>query len=116
MSFKLNRAAFEQAQRLIKGGLEVEVQDVWAESKPTRDEVVKFVQTHDMDEYALWFLAIKEDEDEESLDRYQLPYGDLQVVHKGALLDAQKKLANHPNKEIEQAIKTLLDLVAKVKR
>lgn len=118
MSLVLNQKAFEYAKKLIKGGLEVETKDCdWDAHQPTPDEVDKFIENHDIEEYAQWFLGIQTNVDDvNSLDRYQLPFGDLKIVHKGAIIDAQKRAAQHGAKEIENATRELLQMIAAIKR
>ena len=118
MALKLNEKAFAYAQKLIKGGLEVEIKECnWNAHKATADEVNKYVENHDTAEYAQWFLAIQTSVDNaESLARYQLPFGDLKIVHKSAIIEAQKQAASQGAKDIEEAAKTLLQMIAQIKR
>lgn len=118
MALKLNEKAYAYAQQLIKGGLEVETKDGnWQAHQATPDEVNKFVETHDIKEYAQWFLAIDpEINDVNNLARYQLPFGDLKIVHKSALVEAQKKAAQQGAKDVEEAAKKLVQMVAQIKR
>lgn len=118
MALKLNERAVLYAQQLIKGGLEVEVQDCnWSAHKATADEVDKYVENHDIKEYSQWFLAIDTAiSDENSLARYQLPFGDLKIVHKSAIVEAQKRAAQQGVRDVEEAAKKLLQMIAQIKR
>ncbi len=116
MAIKLNEAGFEHAKELISGGLEVERRaDNWNAHKATADEVAKFLETHYLEEYGLWFLGIDTEAPENSKDRYVFPYGDLKIVHKGALIVAEEEAARKGAKEVQEVAKTLLDLINKSK-
>lgn len=112
MAVKLNKEAVEHAKKLIKGKLEVaKHHSDWSEDKPTQDEVVKYLNTHDMQDYALWFLGINTDFPEESKERYDYPTGDLKIIHISALKDSLKHARHHGHTEIENAAKELIDLI-----
>jgi hypothetical protein len=112
MAIKLNKSAFENAQKLIKAG-EVEhgTKWSWAEHQATNDEINKFLTTHSIKEYGLWFLAIDTAVPENDKSHYQLPYGDLRIVHRNALVEAKRHIAKQGNKEVEEAIDKLLALI-----
>jgi len=112
MAVKLNKEAVEHAKKLIKGKLEVaKHHSDWSEDKPTQDEVVKYLNTHDMQDYALWFLGINTDFPEESKELYDYPTGDLKIIHISALKDSLKHARHHGHTEIENAAKELIDLI-----
>jgi hypothetical protein len=116
MSIKLNKSAFENAKSLIEGGLEVnhEVEN-WEEAAPTRDEINKFIETHYMAEYRLWFLGINTDIKEDSIQKYEYPYGDLKIVYKSALADAAEKARENNHTDIADAADELIKLIDKKK-
>lgn len=109
MSIKLNKAGYDHAAALIKHGFEVE-HDVhnWDEVKPDRDDKSKYINTHDLDEYGLWFLGIDTNADQKSIDKYCYPYGDFNVVQKSGILAAEKEAAKHNHAEIHKAAQELL--------
>ena len=118
MALKLHDKGFAYAQKLIQGGLEVEVKECnWSAHKATADEVDKFVETHNIGEYAQWFLATDPAiADPNNLARYQLPFGDLKIVHKSAIIEAQKQAAQKGAKDVEEGAKKLLQMIAQIKR
>lgn len=110
MSVKLNKAALDHAESMIKNGLEVEHDSGnWNEVKPTPDEHVRFLNTHSLDEYGLWFLGINSDADQNSKDKYLYPYGDFSVLHKSALVAIEQQAAK--DHEIKVAVQKLLSLI-----
>lgn len=116
MAIKLNEAGFEHAKELIKGGLEVEKKACdWNAHKATEDEIDKFLETHYMAEYGLWFLGINTDMSENAKERYVFPYGDFKIVHKSAIIIAEEDAARKGAREVQHAAKQLLELINKAK-
>jgi hypothetical protein len=112
MAIRLHEAGFEHAKELIKGGLEVERRTCdWQKHKPTQDEVAKFLETHYLQEYGLWFLGIDTDAPENDKNRYIFPYGDLKIVHKDALIKAEEEAARQGHEEIQQAAIKLIEMI-----
>jgi len=112
MSIKINQAAYDHAVEIIKDGLEVE-HDVsnWKEVKPDVDEMARYLNTHSLDEYGLWFLGINSDADQNSKDKFVYPYGDFAVLHKSALIAAEQEAGNKHHHEIKEAAKKLLAMI-----
>lgn len=112
MAVRLNQAAYDYAVSLIKNGLEIENDtNNWDEVKPTRDEMVVYLDNHDLDEYGLWFLGIDADADETDPARYVYPYGDLKVIHQSALMVAEQKAGKSGDHEIRKAAQDLLRMI-----
>lgn len=114
MAVTLNRQALEHARKLIEGKLEVaKHHSNWREDKPTDDEIVKYLNTHDISSYALWHLGINSDFPEDAKERYDYPTGDLKIVHISALKDSLEHARHHGHKDIEHAAKELIELINK---
>lgn len=112
MAIKLHKAGYEHALKLIAGGLEIEPDmGNWDDVRPTRDEIMHYLNTHSLNEYGLWFLGIDTDKAEHDSSRYLFPYGDLKVVHQSALLDAEEESIAKGFDDIEGAVNTLLDMI-----
>lgn len=112
MSKKLNKAAYDLAKQMIEHGFELEHdENNWAEVKPTPEEVTRYLEAHDIEEYGAWFLGVDPQADSESTAKYAYPFGDFSVVHKSALLEAEKKATMNKDLEIAQAAKRLLQLI-----
>lgn len=114
MSIKLNQAAYDHAHAMIKHGFEVEHDaNNWSEVKPDRDDKSKYIDSHNLDEYGLWFLGIDTDADPKSIDKFCYPYGDFNLVQKSGLLAAEKEAAQKHHGEIHKAAQSLLALLKK---
>lgn len=112
MSIKLHKAGYEHALKLIANGLEVEPdQGNWDEVQPTQDEIIRFLDTHSLNEYGLWFLGVDTSRAEKDPTRFVYPYGDLKVIHESALIEAEQDAMDKDFTEIEEAAGTLLDMV-----
>lgn len=112
MAVKLHKAGYEHALKLITGGLEVEPDHGnWDEVQPTQDEIVKYLDTHSLKEYGLWFLGVDTSKAEKDPAHYVYPYGDLKVVHESALIIAEEDAMDKDLTDIEQAAGVLLDMI-----
>lgn len=115
MAIKLNRTAAAYAEKVITAGEFEKHLGNWKEDEPTQDEIAKFLQTHTIDEYALWFLGMDTSIDQKNIEAYTYPYGDLKVAYKEALLLSQKEAVEKGDKEIERAAAKLIDMIDKHK-
>lgn len=112
MAIRLNQEAYNQAVSIIKNGLEVEHDsNNWQEVKPTEDEVIHYLDTHSLKDYGRWFLGINSEADPNDKSKYLYPVGDLKVVHKSALLLAEKESARSNHAEIRGAVRKLLEMI-----
>lgn len=111
MTIKLNHAGFEHAKKMIAHGFEVEHdEDNWSEVAPDRDEKASFLNTHDLDEYGLWFLGIDSSVSVEDAAKYVYPSGDFSVIQKSGLLAAAQEAQQKGHTEIKKAADELLSL------
>ncbi|HZQ27269.1 MAG TPA: hypothetical protein VFA94_06190 [Acidimicrobiales bacterium] len=102
---KLNDAAFEHAQALIKDGKYVlDDRDDWSEHQPSAEDENRFIEDHGFQEYARWYLGMDEDKDEERKGRYHFPYGDFERVHRCGVLSAESRAGQRKYFDIELAI------------
>ena len=105
MGIKLNKAGFEHARKLIENGLEVECDpDNWEEVKPTVDDTARYLNSHSLEEYGLWFLGINDAAPANDKSKYVFPHGDLNVVQESAL----RMAAQSTVPEVKQAAHQLL--------
>lgn len=104
---RLNEKAFEHAKSLIRGGKVVRDTE-WKEVQPSADDEDVFLEERGWDEYALWYLGLKEDENEGIKGRYGFPYGDFKCVHRSGLIAAKQRAAQYDHKEIEEAVDRLI--------
>ena len=114
MAIKLHEAGVAYAKKLIQAGEVMHDEaHAWQEDKPTRDEYVRFVNAHSMQEYGQWFLAVDTDKPATAMEHYLMPHGDLSLVHRCALLETQKEAQKGGYTDIEHACKELLAKVIK---
>lgn len=114
MAIRLHQPGVLYAKERIKAG-EVcrDSHSNWREDEPTKDDLVRFSNTHSIAEYGQWFLALDTDQTQESLQRYLLPFGDTHEVHRCALLEAERISREKGYHEIVQAVQELLQLIDK---
>ncbi len=117
MAIKLNEKAIAHAEKLIKAH-EFEYNHVpWSEANPTSSQTVRYLNTHDLEEYGEWFLGVDTDNAKvESKERYIYPVGDFSEIQRSALKLAAENAKKQNHQEVAQAAQRLLDLIEKSHR
>ena len=108
---KLNQKAVAHAEYEIKFHEVEKTNCDWKAHQATEDEIDKYLETHDIEEYGLWFLGVDVELPEDSKEHYVFPYGDLKIIHRSALVAIQKEAAEKKLHEIEEASKQLLQKI-----
>lgn len=117
MAIIVNKAGYDHAISIIKKGLEVDHSATnWEEVRPSRDEEVRFLNTHSLDEYGQWFLGIKTDSDPQDTKKFVYPFGDFSILHKSALIAAEKNGAQFGHEEIKAVAHKLLEMINQQKK
>lgn len=112
MAIELNQKAYKHAVSLIQNGLEVEHDAKnWNAVKPTEDEIIRYLNTHDLDAYGRWFLGIDTAADPKDKSKYLYPTGDLKIIHKSALTLSAADATKQRHEEIASAARALLDMI-----
>ncbi|WP_201767082.1 hypothetical protein [Novipirellula maiorica] len=106
--YKPNSAAKEKAKSLVKSHQYV-VDSDWGDAQPSSDDENKFLETHDWDEYAKWFLAVDPDAGKHTKGRFHFPFGDFGRLHRSGLIAAKQRAAQNNHPKIEAAIDELLN-------
>lgn len=104
---KLNQAAFEQAQSLIRAGKVVR-ESSWSEDQPSAEDENNFLDANDWKTYSRWHLGLDIEENEKTKGHYGFPYGDFVSVHRSGLIAAKQRAAQHDYKDIENAVDQLI--------
>lgn len=111
MAITLNQAAVERAQYLINSGEFTSFDSDWNEEKPTRDEVIEYIDNHDMKEYGLWFLGKNDAYDRDVKEHYEYPCGDLREVQRCALVHTIELAEERGDLAIVSAAEELIRLI-----
>ena len=106
-SYTLNKKAVAQARKLIDAKRYVLDSD-WGEVAPTADDENAYLKNHSWDEYALWHLGLTDGANDETKARHAFVYGDLERVHRSALIACVYRAAEWRHKSIELAAHRLL--------
>ncbi|MBD3231475.1 hypothetical protein GF322_02315 [Candidatus Dependentiae bacterium] len=116
MAIKLNAAGYDNAKKLIKS-FEVECDpNNWEEVKPSIDEILRYLDSHKLEEYGLWFLGIDTQAPNDQRSKYVYPYGDFNLVQESALILAERQATEKNHDEIKKAAHELLQELAKCKQ
>jgi hypothetical protein len=80
----------------------------WGEVQPGAGEQNAFLERHTWEEYAAWHLGLTEGANDETKARYAFVYGDLQRVHRTALIACVYRASEWRHKKVELAAHDLL--------
>jgi hypothetical protein len=90
MVYRLNRMAYEFAQKLIKNHLIVIDRDTdWIDHKPSRTRRKAFFEEYGPVEFGKWHLGEDEEIVERSFKRFAFLFGDFAKIHRCALIAAE---------------------------
>jgi len=110
---QLNPAAVKFAHQLIQDGKLLNDQGHWGQHNPDTSAENKFLEKHEMTEYANWHLGLDPTKGEDTKGRYHFPYGDFETVHRDGLIAAKERAAQQGYTDIEQAADELLQALEK---
>jgi Arc/MetJ-type ribon-helix-helix transcriptional regulator len=113
MSVQLNQAAVRYAQQLIKDGKFKNDSGHWREHNPDTAAENKFLDKHEIEEYAKWHLGEDTSAGEDTKGRYKFPFGDFKTVHRDGLLAAKERAAQQGYHDIEKAAAELEEALEK---
>jgi hypothetical protein len=111
MAITLNQAAVERAKYLINAGECTSFDADWNEEKPTRDEVIEYIDNHDIKEYGLWFLGKNDAFDRGVKEHYEYPCGDLREIQRCALVHTIEQAQERGDMAIVSAAEDLIRLI-----
>ncbi|MEU6096882.1 hypothetical protein [Streptomyces sp. NPDC047079] len=104
MAVTLNQRGYNHAKKLVQDGQVVrDDRDAWSEHRPSAAQENAYIEEHGIDAYARWHLAVDDKHGEETKSRYKFPYGDLERVHRCAVLSAEVRAAQNDYADIEVA-------------
>ncbi|MBW3126958.1 hypothetical protein [Hymenobacter profundi] len=107
MSIQVNKKAVAYAKQLIKDGKIKNDSGHWSQHNPNTAAENKFIDQHEIEEYAKWHLGEDTSMGEDTKGRYKFPYGDFKTVHRDGLLAAKERAAQQGYHDIEKAANEL---------
>jgi hypothetical protein len=117
MAVRLNRTAYDYAQRLVgEGHVVLDERDDWSEHQPSATQENEFIKEHGIGEYAKWHLGIDDEMGKGTKGRYKFPYGDFENVHRCALLAAESRAGQWKYMDIESAAAHLHGMLEALRR
>jgi hypothetical protein len=105
--YEVNQAGVARARQLIDARQYVLDSD-WGEAQPNAAAQNDFLERHDWDAYAGWFLGLTVGANDETKARYAFVYGDLRRVHRSGLIACVYRAAEWRHKQVELAAHELL--------
>ena len=109
-TYTLNDRAIAHAKSLIERRQYVLDSD-WGEVQPRADDENRYLERHDWDAYAGWFLGLTDGATDETKGRYAFVFGDFRRIHRSGLIACHFRAAEWRHKAIELAAHELLQLL-----
>ena len=106
-SYELNEAAVDKARELIESRQYVLDSD-WGDVQPKADAQNAYLDSHSMEDYALWHLGLTEGATDGTKGRYAFVYGDLRRLHRSGLIACVYRASEFRHKAVELAAHDLL--------
>lgn len=106
-TYRVNKAAVEQARKLIDAG-KYDDETEWSDAAPSTDEANKEIERHGYDGFGGWHLGIDADASEETKGRYAFPYGDFTKVNRAAVIHAKQRASQNDHDQIVKAADEVL--------
>src|SRR3990167_2378714 len=110
-SLKVNSTSFDFAKQLIRQSKVNKDENNWLVNEPTPESEDLFLADHSFEEYGRWFLAVNEDSDPETKERYEFPIGNFDEIFRSGILTAEKRALQYKHNEVAEAAKALLKLI-----
>lgn len=111
-SYQVNTAAVQHCEQLIKDKKWV-LDSTWGDAAPDADAENAYLENHSWDEYAAWHLGLTKGANDETKARYAFCFGDLEKVHRSALIACVYRAAEWHHKKVELAAHELLQKLDK---
>jgi len=108
--YRVNRAAVEQARKLVDSG-HVDVDTPWSEAAASTERANREIEEHGYDGFGSWHLAVDPEASQDTKGRFHFPYGDFERVSRAALVHAKQRAAQFDHPEIERAADDLLSRI-----
>ncbi len=105
--YEVNPAGVTRARELIEAKQYVLDSD-WGEVQTSAAAENAYLERHDWDAYAGWFLGLTVGANDQSKARYAFGYGDLRRVHCSGLIACVSRAAEWRHKQVELAAHELL--------
>lgn len=106
-TYTVNDAGVARATALIDARQYVLESD-WGDVQPGASEQNAYLERHDWDHYAGWFLGLTSGVRDETKGRYAFAYGDFRRVHRSGLIACVYRAAEWHHKAVERAAYALL--------
>ena len=106
-SYRVNRAAVAQAERLIDDG-RYDDHTEWSDAAPDAAAANAFIDSEGFDPFTACHLAEEPDASEGTKGRYAFPYGDFRTVNRAALIHARQRAGQNDHHAVAEVAADLL--------
>lgn len=109
-SYSVNDPAVARARKLIAAKQYVLDSD-WGDVQPKAADENAYLESHDWDEYACWFLGLTDGKEDGTKARYGFVMGDFRRIHRSAIVACYYRAAEWRHVAIYRAAHDLLLLL-----
>lgn len=106
-TYSVNPAGVEHNRALIDGRQYV-LDSEWGDVQPSAADETSYLEAHDWEAYAGWFLGLTEGAHEQTKARYGFVCGDFRRVHRSGLIACVYRAGQWRHKAVELAAHDLL--------
>lgn len=106
-TYAVNDAGVKRVRELIASRQYV-LDSRWGDVQPAAADETAWLEAHDWDAYAGWFLGLTEGASDETKGRYAFGYGDFRRLHRSGLIACVYRAAEWRHKAVELAAHELL--------
>ncbi|MGN6613345.1 MAG: hypothetical protein ACTHLJ_16390 [Angustibacter sp.] len=107
-TYRVNKDGVAKARELIDAG-KYDDSTEWSDAAPSADEENTYIDKHGYDGYGAWHLALDQEANDETKDRYGFPFGDLRKVNRAALIHAKQRASQNGHDAVAKEADQLLE-------
>ena len=107
-TYRVNQAGVRHAQQLIDAGTYDDSTE-WSDAAPSADEESRYIDQHGYDGYGEWHLALDQEANDETKNRYGYPFGDFRKVNRAALIHAKQRASQNDHDAVAKEADRLLE-------
>jgi hypothetical protein len=109
-SYSVHDAGVAHARELIAKRQYV-LDSQWGEVQPRADAETAYRERNGWDQYASWFLGLRDGASDHTKARYAFVFGDFRRIHRSGIIACHYRAAEWRHKAIELAAHELLQLL-----
>lgn len=107
-TYRVNKDGVAKARELIDAG-KYDDSTEWSDAAPSADDENRYIDQHGYNGYGEWHLALDQEANDETKDRYGFPFGDFRKVNRAALIHAKQRASQNDHDAVAKEADQLLE-------